>query len=212
MQLLFWSAYAWHIALFATSIKSCYHAVMRSSPIKTWLSCVSAALLLSTSLAGCSPHYNWRDYSSTDAPFRVMFPDKPATHTRTVDLDGLSVKMTMTAAQIDGAMFAVGSAEAPDAAHAQAALTAMKTALVRNIGATIKREGPGKTSALAGSSAAPGSAIDIEATGVQNGVPMRLIGHFESRDKRFYQVIVMGKASDFSPEQVDMFLSSFKLN
>ena len=200
------------IAFFATSGKSCYHAVMRSSPLKTWLFSVTAAALLSTALTGCSPHYNWRDYSSTDAPFRVMFPDKPATHTRTVDLDGLSVSMTMTAAQVDGAMFAVGSAEAPDAAHAQAALAAMKTALVRNIGATITREAPGKTSALAGSGAAPGAAIDIEATGVQNGVPMRLIGHFEARDKRFYQVIVMGKTRDFAPEQVDMFMSSFKLN
>ena len=40
---------------------------------------------------------------------------------------------------------------------------------------------------------------------------MRLVGHFESRDKRFYQVIVIGKASDVTPENVDMFMSSFKL-
>jgi len=162
-------------------------------------------------LAACSPKHNWRDYSSQDAPFRVMFPDKPATHTRSIDLNGMTVNMTMTAAQIDGTMYAVGSAEAPDADKAEAALAAMKTALVRNIGATIKSEKAGKASAAAGSSAARSAAIDIEAAGVQNGVPMRLVGHFESRNKRFYQVIVMGKDKEISPEQVEMFMSSFKL-
>ena len=140
-----------------------------------------------------------------------MFPDKPASHTRSVDLNGMTVNMTMTAAQVDGAMYAVGSGEAPDADKAEAALAAMKIALVRNIGATIKREKAGKASAAAGSSSARSAAIDIEANGVQNGVPMRLVGHFESRNKRFYQVIVMGKEKDISQEQVEMFMSSFKL-
>ena len=48
--------------------------------------------------------------------------------------------MTMTAVDVEGAMFAVGSAQAPDAAKAQAALAAMKTALVNNIGATVTQE------------------------------------------------------------------------
>lgn len=166
-----------------------------------------AALLL----AACSPKFNWRDYSSTHAPYRVMFPDKPASHTRSVNLDGLIVDMTMTAVDIDGTTFAVGTAETPDAARAEMALTAMKTALVKNIGATVKSEKAGKTSAPAGSAAARSAAIDVEATGKNRGEPMRLVGHFESRDKRIYQVIVMGKARDMTPENVDMFMSSFKL-
>lgn len=168
-------------------------------------------VLAAAVLAGCSPKFNWRDYSSQDAPYRAMFPDKPASHTRDVDLDGMTVKMTMTAAEVSGTMFAIGSAEAPDPAKAEAALSAMKTALVRNIGATITSEKAGKASATAGSSAAQSAAIDIEAKGMRNGVPMRLVGHFESRNKRFYQVIVMGKDKDISQEQVDMFMSSFKL-
>jgi hypothetical protein len=162
-------------------------------------------------VAACSPKYNWRDYSSKDAPFRVMFPEKPATHTRSIDLDGMKVDMTMTAAQVDGTTYAVGSAEAPDAAKAQAAVTAMKTALVRNIGATITSEKTAKASAVSGTATTQSSAIDIEATGVQSGEPMRLIGHFEARNKRFYQVIVMGKDKAISPEQTEMFMSSFKL-
>jgi hypothetical protein len=187
--------------------RSCYHLAMLTLSFKATL----ASLLAAGLLAACSPQYNWRDYSSQDAPFRVMFPDKPATHTRAIDLDGMTVSMTMTAVQVDGTMYAVGSAEAPDAAKAQAALGAMKTALVRNIGATVTRESASATSTASGANAAQRAAIDIEANGSQNGQPMKLIGHFESRNKRFYQVIVMGRDQAVLPEQTEQFMSSFKL-
>lgn len=180
---------------------------MRTFSFKSLLIPALAAL----ALAACSPKHNWRDYSSPDAPFRVMFPDKPSSHTRSIDLDGMKVDMTMTAAQVDGTTFAVGSAEAPDPAKAEAALPAMKTALVKNIGATIKSEKVAKASASTTAGSARSAAIDVEASGVRNGVPMRLIGHFESRDKRFYQVIIMGPEKDISKENVEMFMSSFKL-
>jgi len=153
-------------------------------------------------LAGCNPTYNWRDYSSPDAPYRIMFPAKPATHTRSVDLDGMRVDMTMTAAEVEGVTFAVGTGIAPDAARARAAVAAMKTALVRNIGAEVARESP---------AAGPDSAIDIDAVGSANGQPMKLRGRFEAHGKRFYQVVVMGKANAMTPEHVEQFISSFKL-
>jgi hypothetical protein len=165
------------------------------------------SLLASASVVACKPTYNWRDYSSADAPFRVMFPDKPSTHTRTFELGGMTVKMTMTAVDINGTMFAVGSAEAPTPEKAQDALGAMKAALVRNIGAKVTKE---KAAAAATNNSRTAS-LDIEAAGVQNGAPMKLIGHFESRDKRFYQVIVMGKEKAISPELAEQFMSSFKL-
>lgn len=180
---------------------------MRSITYRT----LTTAFALTLTLAGCNPQFNWRDYSSDTAPYRVMFPDKPSTHTRTIDLDGLKVDMTMTAAQVNGTMFAVGTAEAPDAQRAEAALAAMKTALIKNIGATIKSEKTAKASSSSGAATERSAAIDIEASGVQKGEPMRLVGHFESRGKRFYQVVVVGKEKDLTRENVDMFMSSFKL-
>jgi hypothetical protein len=188
----------------AWGCRSCYHLDMRKSLI-------TSLLLASFALTACSPTYNWRDYSSQDAPFRVMFPDKPSVHKRRIDIGGMQVEMTMTAVDVEGSTFAVGSAEAPDAEKAQAALDAMKTALVRNIGATITKEKTAAAASASGAGSSQSSSIDIEATGVRNGTPMKLIGHFESRDKRFYQVIVMGKAKSISPEQTDQFISSFKL-
>lgn len=176
-------------------------------PISTLLIALCGAALL----AGCNPTYNWRDYSAKDAPYRVMFPDKPATHTRTVNLDGLDVKMSMAAAEVEGTIFAVGSGEAPSEAQAEAAVEAMKVALVRNIGATIDSEKPGKVSSAANAGPARAKAIDVVATGTQRGRPIRLVAHLESRNRRFYQVIVIGQPQDASGENVEMFLSSFKL-
>jgi hypothetical protein len=189
--------------------QSCYHALMRTSTL------LAASLCAAALLAGCSPTYNWRDHIAKDAPYRAMFPDKPATHTREVNLDGMAVKMTMTAAEVEGTIFAVGSGEAPSEALAEAALEAMKTALVRNIGATIASEQPGKLSAPANAAPARAKAIDLVANGAQGGRPLRLHAHLESRKTRFYQVIVIGQprqgSATAADDNTEMFLSSFKL-
>lgn len=154
-------------------------------------------MLAATLLAGCNPTYNWRDHTSQDGRYKVLFPAKPATFTRAVDVDGLRVEMTMTAAEVDGVTFAVGAATAPDAARALAALPAMRLVLLRNIGA--------------GAEEAPATAdrLQVEATGTANGKPMQLHGRFAARGERFYQVIVLGPAGAAPPEQVEQFLSSF---
>lgn len=159
-----------------------------------------AFILSAMLLAACSPEYNWRQYDSPDAPYGVLFPDKPATYTRSVNLAGNNVEMTMTAAEVKNTVFAVGTGVAPDAATAQAALAAMKTAMVRNIGAQVTEE---KTQ--------PGSTLDVQARGLRNGQPMRLVGHFEARGTRFYQVIVLGPDGSVPDEQVEQFMTSFKL-
>ena len=154
---------------------------------------VAAALL-----GGCTPTYNWRDYTSADGTYRVLFPAKPDTHTRSIDLGGIRVDMTMTAAEVEGTSFAVGTAVAPDAAMAQATLPAMRQALLRNIGATLDVAAP-----------EPGTPLAVDATGKGNGGPLRLVGRFVAKGARVYQVIVVGKPGAIPPEQIDQFLSSF---
>lgn len=162
-----------------------------------FLAALSAAVL-----AGCSPTYNWRDYTSADGAFRVLFPAKPATHTRGIDLGGIKVDMTMTAAEVEGTTFAVGTAVAPDAALAQATLPAMRRALLRNIGAG---ETDDKNGAAHGS-----AALEVDAVGKGNNGPVRLVGRFVAKGTRMYQVIVVGSPGAMPPEQTEQFLSSFK--
>jgi len=167
---------------------------------KQLLKCACVALFAAAALAACSPKLNWRDFRSADAPYAVMFPGKPATHTRSVNLDGQEVKMTMSAAEVDGVMFAVGTAELPDAGKAAMAVQAMKTAMVNNIRGSIAREGT------------KNGAFDVEAHGAApNGSKLAMHGRFLAREKRVYQVVVLGSQGNFDQETVDTFLSSFKL-
>lgn len=163
-----------------------------------------AGLLAAGLTTACSPKFDWRDYRSPDAPYAVLFPGKPATQTREINLDGQQVKMNMAAAEIDGTTFAVGSAELPDAAKAQAAVLAMRTAMVKNLGATVTKE--------KAVGAKQQNAIEIEAKGSRNGEAMLLLGHFIAKDKRVYQVIVIGREKHMQQEAVDTFMTSFKLN
>lgn len=153
-------------------------------------------LLLAFVLSACSPKYDWRDYRSPDAPYSVLFPGKPAKQTRTVKLDQLDASMTMTAADIDGVVFAIGSAQLADAAQAPAALAAMRTAMVNNIGGAITR-----------STTLPGGAQEVDAS----GRAMRLVGRFITKDRRVYQIVVIGAPQKIEAETVDTFFSSFKL-
>jgi len=162
-----------------------------------------AVPLLALVLSACDPHYNWRDYRSKDAPYSVLLPGKPATHARDVRLGELPVRMTMTAAEVDDVVFAVGSAELTDAAQVPAALLAMQTALARNIGATITSQATVADGAQ--------TTVSIEAKGMRNGEPALLIGRFIARERRVYQVVVMGAERPIAREQVATFLDSFKL-
>lgn len=153
--------------------------------------------LLALMLVACNPTYNWREHASPGHDYMVLFPAKPASFTRTVDLDGLQVEMTMTAAEAAGATFAVGSASVPDATHAPKALAAMRSAMLRNIGAA---------------DAAPPdiSTVDAQGRGAQ-GQAIHLSGRFVARGVRVYQVIVVRPVGATPPEQVEQFLTSFTL-
>jgi hypothetical protein len=76
---------------------------------------VVGAVLAAAMVSACSPKFDWRDYRSNEAPYAVLFPAKPATQTRSINLGGEQVKMQMAAAEVDGVTFAVGSAEMADA-------------------------------------------------------------------------------------------------
>lgn len=157
-------------------------------------------------LTACSPKYDWREVRGNDAPFLVMLPAKPASHTRGVNLDGIQVNMTMTAAEVDDVTFAVGAAQLPDAIQGEKALGAMKQALVRNIGGTIRQE---KTSAMDGMPMIALEASGPPATG--SGQPRLMLARFIAQGRYVYQLVVVGKENAVSRDAADMFLTSFKL-
>ncbi|QDZ29229.1 hypothetical protein FAY22_15420 [Noviherbaspirillum sp. UKPF54] len=168
-------------------------------------SILSAGIACALLLLACSPKFDWREVHDSGIPFSILLPAKPTTSARQIDLDGLPVTMTMTAAEAGDVLFAVGSAEMPDPAAAERALVAMKTALTRNIGGSIRRE-------LASSPGAVPATLDIEAVGApRNGEqPRLLVARFVAVGKRVYQLVVVGQEKSVPREAVDTFLTSFK--
>jgi hypothetical protein len=179
---------------------------MLKHSLSSLLAAVSILILMT--LTACSPKFDWREVRANDAHAVILMPAKPATLSRPIDLNGTPVTMTMTAAEVDGVSFALGTAELADAAKAQAALSAMKTAMVKNINGSIKHE-----KALPSTPANPGTTIELEASGIgADGQPRLLLGRFVALDKRVYQAVVIGREKNVSREAADTFLTSFKPN
>lgn len=169
--------------------------------------CKAACIAATALLLACSPTYDWREIRSADANFMVMFPGKPASHSRPVNLDGTQVTMSMTAAEVDGVTFAVGSAVLADPTQAQTALLAMKTALTRNMAGKVRYDKSVATHAMPGMTEIEVDSPAAAGAGNQSRV---LIARFAARDSRVYQLVVVGAEKNVAREQVDTFFSSFK--
>jgi len=174
---------------------------MRISPTSLRLILLCCALTL---LAACSPQYNWREAHGEKTQFSVLLPAKPASFSRQIDLSGMPVTMTMTAAEVDGVTFAVGSAELADAGQAAKALESMRTALINNIGGTPRED------KIPGQVAHAGRVLDVVAAGVARGQPLRLMARLVAKDKLIYQVLILGGEKAITPENAETFFTSFK--
>lgn len=158
-------------------------------------------------LNGCDPTLNWREVRSDDASYTALFPAKPTSVERAVNLDGLQVMMNMTAAEADGVSFAVATAIIEDEGKRAKALIAMQTAMLRNIRGEITEK---KTVNVKGGA----TAIQIHATGQasQAGIPLVLFARFVIHESRVFQVIALGPKEKLGAETADTFLSSFAFN
>lgn len=168
---------------------------------------LSALWVLMLFLNGCDPTLNWREVRSDDAGYTALFPAKPTSFERAVNLDGLQVMMNMTAAEADGVSFAVATAIIEDEGQRAKALTAMQTAMLRNIRGEITEK---KTVSVKGGA----TAIQIHATGQAGptGTPLVLFARFVMHESRVFQVIALGPKEKLSAEAADTFLSSFAFN
>ena len=171
---------------------------------------LSAFCVLTSLLASCDPTLNWREVRSDDAGYTALFPAKPTSFERAVNLDGLQVMMNMTAAEADGVNFAVATAIIEDEGQRAKALIAMQTAMLRNIRGEITEK---KTVSVKGGA----TAIQMHATGQAGqagpaGTPLVLFARFVMHESRVFQVIALGPKEKLSAETADTFLSSFAFN
>lgn len=178
---------------------------------KTSTATLIAMLITTSVLSACSPKFDWRDYHSPDGQFSALFPGKPTSLTREIDLAGNKVSLTMTASEAEGNTFAVGNALMPTQAQAQAALPAMKTALLKNINGTVRSEKSVSTASSTADGTHQRSSLSIEATGSQQGKPTVLIARFIAQDQRIFQVVIVGDEKKLPRVAIDTFMDSVKL-
>ncbi|SNS16820.1 hypothetical protein SAMN06265795_101333 [Noviherbaspirillum humi] len=165
-----------------------------------------AALLALLIFTACSPRLDWRDVRGEGAPFMVTLPGKASSFSRPIRLGEIPVTMTMTAAEVDDVTYAVGTAELSDAAQTVQALAAMQTAMLRNVGAAPRQE---RTVTAAGMSFREVEAVGPPGSNTQ-GQPRLLLARFGAKDKRVYQLVILGREPAVSREAADTFFSSFK--
>jgi hypothetical protein len=152
---------------------------------------------------GCSPNFNWREVQGIDPSYTVLLPAKPSSHSRTVDLDGLHVTMTMTAAETDDVNFAVASIKVDDESQRHAALLAMQKAMLQNIHGEIAQQ---KVIALKDGT----TMTEIHAVGKTSaGRSLSLFARFGEHGQDIFQVVALGPSDKLTSEIADTFLSSF---
>lgn len=164
-------------------------------------------------LLGCSPEHDWREIRPDEGAFMVTLPAKPAKLTRPINLEGLKLDMTMHGAQVREVAYTVGTVVLPSADDAmrERALASMQTAMVRNIGATVRASRPVQLARVDAAGqrigAAPG--IEIEALGTMRGREALLIARFVAIGAQAWQAVVLGERVD--REHAALFLESLKL-
>ena len=152
---------------------------------------------------GCSPSFNWREVQGTEPSYTVLLPAKPASHSRTIDLDGLKVTMTMTATETDDINFAVASINVEDDLQRHAAILAMQKAMLQNIHGDVTQQ---KVVALKDGI----TMTEIHATGkASTGRPLSLFARFGEHGHDVFQVVTLGPSDKLTSEIADTFLSSF---
>ena len=155
-----------------------------------------ASLLVCTA---CSPQFDWREIRGTDAPYTVLMPAKPASASKEMQLQGIALNMNMTASEVSGINFAVGSAKLNNPGDAGIVLDAMKKGMINNIQGTLNTHTSNNN--------------DIEVRGqLKNGEAVLMAARFVSKGPWVYQVVILGPEKVVTRDVIDTFMTSFKTN
>lgn len=171
------------------------------------------AVLAAVLLAGCAPSHDWREIRADEDRYLALMPDRPDHMTRPINLDGLSVDMSMQGARVDGVAFIVGAVVLRDASVAarEHALAAMRTAMVRNIRGreTLAEAVAVPVLDAAGQPAGSAPGWRIEAAGRAGDQPVSMSAVFAAHSGRAWQAVVVGPGA--SAEHAATFLHGFRI-
>lgn len=162
---------------------------------KKLLSTCALALLL----AACSPNYNWRELDVADGRVRAAFPARVQTETRQLALGGQTLSFSLTAAQVNGAVFGVGYAPLPAAVAADpAARRALGEALMQSLYANLGRDAP---------QALPAYGQDIEVHGEAGEQAGWLLARVWVTDSMLIEAVAAGTEASLPADRAHEFMN-----
>lgn len=165
-----------------------------------------AALIALALLCACSPTLDWREVRPEGSGAVLLFPCKPSTDTRTVTLDGVRVRMLLTACRAGDATWALAFADVGEPSRVTSALAALRAATVANLGAPAQLLGPMRVSGMTPNPLAE----HLRTRGkLPGGEAVTLEAGFFVKGTWVFQSTVMGGGP--SSEAVDVFFDNLKL-
>ncbi len=162
---------------------------------------------------GCAPRFNWREVRPEGQGYLVLMPDRPASLSRAIELDGLTLTMDMTGARVDTSLFTVGRVvlATGDPERPARVLAQMRSGMLRNIGASASVERATSVMVVDASGRSLGRepALRIEAKGLVGGQAIRMLALFVARGEQLWQVVAMGPENRVAESET--LLDSFRL-
>ena len=165
---------------------------------------------MAAALLACSPAYDWRS-AGAERGYTAVPPARPQAETRSLPLFGQSIALTLTSAETQGQLFAIGDARLPPALAApeqrEAVLQAFEDALLRNLNAKLVRRAPVPWRGTP----APEAGREIEVLGQTADGERRALARLLIRKDRFYELIVISGAKSPPADVIETFFEGFRL-
>ena len=157
-------------------------------------------------LTACSPALDWRESQPEGAFAQLMFPCKPATHVRTLDLAGARVPVSLHACAAAQMTFALAVADVGDLARVGPALEQLREAAHANLGGAVQ---PLAIPRIEGMTPQPATQRLLVRGRRPDGSAIQEDVFVFARATRVYQASVLGVSLE--AEAVETFLGSIRL-
>jgi hypothetical protein len=165
-----------------------------------------ALLLLPVAVAACTPTLDWRELRPEGSGAQLLFPCKPSSHARTLELAGARASLTLHACKAGGATYALAVADVGDLARVAPALMQLREAAQRNLGGAAQTLAPPRVPGM--TPQAQAQRLLVQGRLPDGSAAQEQLAVF-ARGTRVYQASVLGAALD--PEGVETFLESIRL-
>jgi hypothetical protein len=167
---------------------------------------LAATVAATVGVVACTPALNWREVHPEGSAAQLLFPCKPSSHAREMDLAGARAKVSLYACEASGMTFALTFAELNDPFRVPEALQAWRRAAQENIGAAQSQVAPSQV--LGQTPHAQSGVFQMQGRRA-DGSPLASHVLLAVKGTQVIQVTVLG--STLQDAAVDTFLQSLRL-